>query len=106
MPEQAPYPETPWWQQAQAQDQAVGQMTSEEFNEWFRGKPEGSRLLYDKGSKLDKAIEEHPDGFVVHKQHPGLKSIEGSVDLYNMPEEGLGRDWYMAKPKPKAPLVS
>jgi hypothetical protein len=74
MPEQAPYPETPWWKQ----DQAYPTIGFKEFETWER---QNRGAVKFRGESLDKVQEEHPGGFLVDKTHKDLGKLKNKMDL-------------------------
>jgi hypothetical protein len=80
-------------------------LSQEEWESWLSGSPEEPRLRYGKQHDLKKAIEDHPEGFLIDRDHPKIGDIKDAVDIFNLPGEGEGGP-YFARPKPKEPLTS
>lgn len=80
-------------------------LTQEEWDHWLSGPVEAPRLRYGKEHKTDKALEEHPEGFLIDRDHPELKSWMDNADVFNIPGEGEGGPLFI-RPRQKEPLTS
>lgn len=72
------------------------EMSEKDYTDWLGSQRQIMNFLPNR--KLDNAIQQFPNGFLIDKNHPELKDIEGDVDLFTVPGQG-GKDKYLAKPK-------
>lgn len=78
-----------------------------EWSEWIMGPPETPRLRYNRDHPLDNVLKDHPSGFVVDRDHPGLDKLQDTHELLQIPGETEGEGGPLfARPKKREPLVS
>jgi len=100
----AQYPTTDWMEHSELKK--PGALSQREWEEW-KSLPmkHGSVYAGKRHKGLDKFIEDNPDGFTVHKEHPELRDIQDQVDFFTIPEKEHD-DKYFVRPKARPPLTS